>query len=222
MQTYVKWCTHNICIELQYYVLNFTFQLNQMPRDLKMLAGQNRQFLISPPINRSPSPSCFTPPQQCVSPRSGNFEGSERIRHLRSQSTSSLRNQTSLIASLRETRSPAMISQQNGYINLSAPRANTASPFNGRNRAKKRPNLLSRFHAKSEGSSSNYSPPLTSQPLQSSSLQANVSSGEEKSVNGDLPPIKPKYIKEVKSKSGITICYEPGSIRESYPYVSDL
>lgn len=193
-----------------------------------MLAGQNRYFSPSPLLNRSPTPSCLSPPQRSSSPR-GQAEVAERMRYLRSQSTSSLRNQTSLIASLRETRSRAIQSQQTCNFNLSAPRANTTSPFTGRPRAKKRPNVLARFNVSSEGSSSNCSPPLLSQqaPSQpqaptSSSPQMNGGQGEEKSTTSDRPPIAPKYIKEVKSKSGIIICYEPGSIRESYPYVGGV
>lgn len=193
-----------------------------------MLVGHNRYFTPSPLLNRSPTPICFTPELRCVSPYIGTSDMAERVRYIRSQSTSSLRNQTSLIASLRELRSRAMLSQMNGNTNLSLPRANTASPFNCRYRAKNRPNLLARFNGNFDESSSNSSPPLVTQqttnlpPTRSSSPPSNKSSGEEKPVNGNLPPIKPKYIKEVKSKSGIMICYEPGSIRESHPYVSGL
>ncbi|KAM3182553.1 hypothetical protein ACTXT7_012124 [Hymenolepis weldensis] len=200
------------------------FSRNQTPRDLNMLVGHNRYFTPSPLLNRSPTPICFTPELRCVSPYIGTSDMAERVRYIRSQSTSSLRNQTSLIASLRESRSRAMLSQMNGNTNLSLPRANTASPFNCRYRAKNRPNLLERFNGNFDESSSNSSPPLVTQqttnlpPTRSSSPPSNKSSGEEKPVNGNLPPIKPKYIKEVKSKSGIMICYEPGSIREGHPY----
>ena len=184
-----------------------------------MLAGQNRYFSPSPLLNRSPTPTCFSPPQRSSSPRV-TADVIERMRYLRSQSTSSLRNQTSLIASLRETRSRALQQSQQAYNNLTAPRANTASPFNGRPRAKKRPNVITRFNASSDISSPDSSPPLLSNPS-TTQAQTNGSSLEEKSLTSDRPPIAPKYIKEVKSKSGVIICYEPGSIRENHPYVSD-
>lgn len=184
-----------------------------------MLAGQNRFFSPSPLLNRSPTPNCSSPPQRNSSPRVSS-DIVDRMRYLRSQSTFSLRNQTSFIASLRETRSRALQSQQ-AYNNFTAPRANTASPLNGRPHAKKRPNILTRFNISSDVSSSNSSPPLLSNHT-TAQPQMNGSSAEDKSSANDRPPIAPKYIKEVKSKSGVIICYEPGSIRENHPYVSGL
>lgn len=176
------------------------------------MAGHSRLFSPSPTFGRSPSVSCLSPlvPQ---SPRPAG-DTAERMRNLRSLSASSLRNQTNALASMsmRDSRSR----HRAPSINLSLPRSATHSLSNGygkNNAFKKRGDVMARFNLASTSSTPDVGSPPPIPP---------VVNGVNGNANGNgngfprhLPPTKPKYIKETKSKAGITILYEPGSIRES-------
>lgn len=180
-----------------------------------MVTGQNRLFSPSPVQLRSPTPS-LVGLQRCTSPRNGT-DTTERVQYLRSLSVSSLRSQNQTLASISMRDNRKRSGRNQDTSTLSVPRSSTADiylygSFGKGSSVRQRPNVLDRFNVV-------LSPEPRSPPLMTPA--ENGTNGTQASnAKISLPPVVPKYIKEVKSRCGITICYEPGSIRETQSYVS--